>query len=560
MYTGRFEAPEPGAWEVESTHLMRPISRYLADVFPKAMNRGFSECTARYGALLDRLDVAVVEGFLYGCPRPVGAPKSAKGTPPRFVFTLLTWLHPEIRRRIKRSGDAFAGKLWREDLKRWDEEWRPEVDRTNAKLGSVDPAALDEAALAAHLADCHAALDHAIYRHHSLNMCAMIPCGDYLAQAGAWTNLSPMELLSPLRGASPVSAGATKELDAIARAIAADPKAASALDSAAPAADVLAELQRSGGPVAAALKAYLDVVGLRVLSGYDVADCYALEVPATLVTAIRAYVGAKRSSDTGAEAALARVRDAVPTDKRDAFDALFEEVRTVYRVRDERGYSNDARTTGLTRRALLEAGKRLAAKARLESPDHAVELTPGELQDVLAGKDGAPSAKDLAEYAAYRLSKTVADAPQRIGFPPSPPPPAEWLPGEAARMMRAVNAMMSAMFDVSSKRGTKEVLHGVPASAGTIEGPARIVAGPSSFSRVRPGDVLVAPTTGPTYNVLLPIIGGIVTDRGGALSHAAIVAREYGLPAVVGTVEATKLITDGRKVRVDGRTGDVFLL
>ena len=70
----------------------------------------------------------------------------------------------------------------------------------------------------------------------------------------------------------------------------------------------------------------------------------------------------------------------------------------------------------------------------------------------------------------------------------------------------------------------------------------------------------MAATTCPSYNVLLPILGAIVTDRGGLLSHAAIVAREYGLPAVVGSRDATRKIPDGARVRVDGRAGTVELL
>lgn len=126
--------------------------------------------------------------------------------------------------------------------------------------------------------------------------------------------------------------------------------------------------------------------------------------------------------------------------------------------------------------------------------------------------------------------------------------------------MRAVGAMISAMFDVSAQRGGKAMVQGIAASAGTIEGVARVMSGPSCFARVERGDIVVAQTTGPTYNVLLPTIGGIVTDRGGLLSHAAIVAREYGLPAVVGTVEGTTAIADGRRVRVNGTSGEVFLL
>ena len=101
---------------------------------------------------------------------------------------------------------------------------------------------------------------------------------------------------------------------------------------------------------------------------------------------------------------------------------------------------------------------------------------------------------------------------------------------------------------------------GLPVSPGTYEGPARLVESEEDFGRIKQGDVLVTRATSPYFNVVLPLLGAIVTDRGGQLSHAAIVAREYGIPGVVGTREATKLVKDGARVRVDGTTGEVTVL
>jgi pyruvate,water dikinase len=83
------------------------------------------------------------------------------------------------------------------------------------------------------------------------------------------------------------------------------------------------------------------------------------------------------------------------------------------------------------------------------------------------------------------------------------------------------------------------------------------VAGPEEFDRVQPGDVLVCRTTTPPWTMLFPLVGAIVTDSGGILSHCATVAREYGIPAVVGTRQATRLLEDGEKVIVDGGAGTV---
>lgn len=101
------------------------------------------------------------------------------------------------------------------------------------------------------------------------------------------------------------------------------------------------------------------------------------------------------------------------------------------------------------------------------------------------------------------------------------------------------------------------VLTGTPGSRGTATGPARIVHGPGDFPRVRPGDILVCPYTDPAWTPLLRIAAGVVTATGGVLSHAAIVAREHAIPAVLGIPDALTGLRDGAIVTVDGTAGTV---
>lgn len=103
-------------------------------------------------------------------------------------------------------------------------------------------------------------------------------------------------------------------------------------------------------------------------------------------------------------------------------------------------------------------------------------------------------------------------------------------------------------------------MHGLGASPGVYEGTARVISGVPEFDRIQPGDVLVTGATTTAFNIVLPLLGAIVTDRGGALSHAAIVAREFAIPGVVGCTDATAVIPDGAWVRVDGRAGDAAVV
>jgi pyruvate,water dikinase len=103
-------------------------------------------------------------------------------------------------------------------------------------------------------------------------------------------------------------------------------------------------------------------------------------------------------------------------------------------------------------------------------------------------------------------------------------------------------------------------LKGFAASPGVAEGPARVISSADQIGEVQEGEILVAPLTAPSWAPIFNKIGATVTDIGGMMSHAAIVCREYGLPAVTGTAFGTATITTGTRIRVDGSAGTVTIL
>ncbi len=117
-----------------------------------------------------------------------------------------------------------------------------------------------------------------------------------------------------------------------------------------------------------------------------------------------------------------------------------------------------------------------------------------------------------------------------------------------------------AFLPAASTEQTGNVLKGTGASAGQVTATARVLGGPADFGRMQPGDVLVASITTPAWTSLFAMASGVVTDVGGPLSHSSIVAREYGIPAVLGTAVATRRIPDGARIRVDGDAGTVTLV
>ena len=111
-----------------------------------------------------------------------------------------------------------------------------------------------------------------------------------------------------------------------------------------------------------------------------------------------------------------------------------------------------------------------------------------------------------------------------------------------------------------AEAGPKDEVHGLPAAAGAVEGVARVVTSSDDFDKVKLGEILVCIMTNPAWVVLFSKVKGVVTDTGGVLSHTAVVAREFGIPAVVGTGNATSRLKSGDRIRVNGNTGIVQIL
>jgi rifampicin phosphotransferase len=535
----RFDPPGSGFWEQDAVHFPRPVTRYWAEMHPEPFKRGFRELTSYYGMLIDTLDYRYLKGFAYKTVVPV--PDS------------------EVPARFQRAEEAVDGKLWREQLREWDETFKPASVATHRELQSVDPDALSDEELVEYLARCRDHHIEMIYQHMRHTGAAMLPTGDFLVHVGDWTGLPPSELLGLMRGASPVSSGASVELERLVEAIAEDPGARRVLESDRDPGEVLEQLRSVEGDAGAAASAYLDLVGYRLLDGFDISGRYALELPDTLLRAIRVAVEEGASKESDVEARIADVRSRVPEEHRAEFDELLVEARLTYRLRDERGVFSDIWASGIMRRAVVAGGRRLAEKGRIQDPEHFIDADFEEMTALLSGT-GGPSAEELAERHMFRTSHTAKDVPATLGPPPPPPPDPSGLPPGVARIMRAMMAGVGEIFGSSQAEHEERLVRGLAASPGVYEGLARLISGPTEFDRIVQGDVLVTESTSEAFNILLPLLGAIVTDAGGLLSHAAIVSREYGMPGVVGTREGTGLIPDGARVRVDGDAGEVAVL
>jgi phosphohistidine swiveling domain-containing protein len=222
------------------------------------------------------------------------------------------------------------------------------------------------------------------------------------------------------------------------------------------------------------------------------------------------------------------------------FDKLVAPAQRFQPLREEQVYWF---TLGwpLMRRAVRRLGELLHKRGKLADPDEVFFITRDELLAALGESD------DRRELSVEAVHRRAAWDGQRRLVPPL-------VIGEVAPMFhRFMGAAEEAvrMPGASGESG----LRGIAASPGRVTGPVCIIRTASEFDRLRPGDVLVAPITTPAWTPLFATAAAVVTDTGGVASHSSVVAREYGIPAVVGTGDATRRLRDGQIVTVDGAAG-----
>jgi rifampicin phosphotransferase len=200
------------------------------------------------------------------------------------------------------------------------------------------------------------------------------------------------------------------------------------------------------------------------------------------------------------------------------------------------------------RRLALELGRRLVESGSLLAAEDVFFLETPEIETAITARVAGQARPDLARLASER--RELREARKRLHPPPVVPP---------GHKLRFGPFDMSAWETQRHNEPTSTVLRGFAVSPGRVSAPASVIHSPEDFSRMEPGTILVCPTTTPAWTPLFSQARGLVTDVGGVLAHGSIVAREFGMPAVLGTGEASKRISHGQLITVDGDRGLVLL-
>jgi rifampicin phosphotransferase len=265
--------------------------------------------------------------------------------------------------------------------------------------------------------------------------------------------------------------------------------------------------------------------------------------PVPLLETLRFFVSGKgadpyerqRRFATRREEAAAAVLARLDPVRAKAFRRLLHWTESVTPIRED-ALADVGLAWPQVRRMLLEIGRRLQQAGVINEPNDVFWLHRAEIDE------GLGSVADQVER-----RKQVWRGQLRA-TPPQLLPKGGW------------GDMFRRWMPAASEEQTGDVIKGIGGSMGTVTAPARVLGGPQDFGQMQPGDVLVASITTPAWTSLFAMASGVVTDIGGPLSHSSIVAREYGIPAVLGTAVATRRIRSGQLIQVDGDAGTVKLL
>ncbi len=552
------DPPDEGFWFRDEAHFPRPFHPLFASIYVPRYREAVADAFREFGLLVDGLEIREIGGWPYSRIVPPGGREGP--APPSWLLWMLVRLVPPLRAKMRRARTALEEDRADAHVRRWWDEWRPELSRWIRRADAVDLEALGRKALGRRFRETVDTAERALRVHFRLFPPFFLAVSDlvfFCRDELGWEKGRAAEMLG---GASEMSAEPGRALEELAREGADDPRVRRILDEAG--GDRLERLRREAPEFAERFESYQERYGLRVLH-YDFGSPTFRERPEMVLGLVREQME-KRADDGGAAVETAdpgeeRIEEArgLLEDRPDArarFDELLERARRAYPVREDNEFFALS-VLGLLRLTSLETGRRMAAAGHLERPGQVFFLEEDEVTGWLK------EPRDLRSVARRREGERrwalAHPGPPSYGEDPGPPPDPAVLPPAGRKVMRALLWTVENDLQTPTPEPEEGRLEGVGASPGRYTGPARIVRSEEEFDKVRSGDVLVCPITSPTWSVVFPSVGALVTDAGGLLSHPAIIAREFGIPAVLATGRATEELSDGEIVTVDGAAGRV---
>jgi pyruvate,water dikinase len=514
-------------WTLDRVHWPDPMPPLVFSVAGDALARGLTAAGLAYELPIAEVRVQRINTYRYQSAIP------------------LTGSPPEAEAQRLRSDERIRAAMERLRAS-WTGTWLPEVQRYLAAWDSFDLAGVPLPALLDHLDETLARMVR-LWEVHFLLASPMH--GAIRALGRLYQELFGESLVTAyhlVQGIENRTLLAGRGLWYLSRLAAARPEVRATLQLGEDALETLGQTAQ-GRDFLSELRSYLTEFGQRGDSLYFDRPSWA-DDPTPVLEQIRGLVQREDRDVVGELVASWDERDELvrqtrsrltgyPAPVRDEFEFLLAAAQGAVALTEDHNFWIDSHAIQRVRRVFLECGQRLAAQSVLAAPDDVFFLTAAELRISLAGPNGMDQRTIVAERRAEMARFRVVNPPAELGTRPVKDSP------------------------LANRLGSDSlVLRGHAASSGRVQGVARVLRSLDEAGRLAPDEVLVTVSLSSSWTPLFATAAAVVTDAGGILSHAAVVAREYRLPAVLGADGATSYIHDGDLVEVDGDRGLVRLL
>lgn len=546
-------------WVLDDLHCPNPVSPMFFDIGGWWLT--CDHMFRRFGTPFAADWIATrINGYLYTAAIPADPSVRVEAAEWGSRYVPRVPLDPEYSGRIGSYLDWTLPYYAKNFMAWWRERLVPEIERNFALLDGIDYEGAGLLELAVALEDAIDVHDRHWKIHWLVNFAQFTATSNLEASVKEAAGDVDRELLGRLQSSvDDRNWDAVRDLWEIKQEVVADPILREAF-AAGLARDVIRSLRESSAGRAlldGRIRTHQRAFGYKTIWSHEVRFRLWVEDPAPIIEAIRGYVtsdfdfpGALAAVEADLESAKVELLNGIGASERANVEAAMELATGLNSLTPDHHFYIDQGTNARLRIVLIAIGARLVKTGVLQDPEDVVYLRYQELRALMAD---ATALGDVGDLVSDRRDELEDAARLR--------PPA-WV-GTATEAALAFpywsNWGFPERFHAGPPKAADEV-RGLGASPGVVEGTARFVGSSEDFDQVQEGEILVCRMTNPAWVVLFTKIGGLVTESGGSASHPAVVAREFGIPAVVGTNDAGERIKTGDRVRVNGSTGVVEIL
>ena len=531
-----------GFWAFDKMHAPRPLHPLSQDLVMSTLAVGFTKAQAEYDC-------------------PVVASNQAIN----HYFYMAFHPHPDeavVEDRMSRYLDTLDKKVPLVG-KRWTNEWLPLIRTRNESERDADYSKMSNAELLAKFDDMKSWMTEMWYIHGHINFALVsgVKLSDFYADVMQPDD--PTEAYQILQGHHTRPVDAAHGLWRLSRVVRDSAMLHRQFDEAHPR-DLAAKLAESdeGRAFLDQLNEYLYDFGWRSDAVYDIADVPWRENPSIPLGNIARYINMPDDDDPMIQYERAvkhredltgkiRAKLADEPGELAKFDEYYDAAQYAVPLTEDHAFYIDQMGVVLLRTFVLAVGDALVRDGVIENRSDVFFLYQDEVRDALV--NGGDQRATITQRKASVEAAAQASPPGAVGTPP--PPPGDFIDP----FMDAIVTRLLGIKPPAEGEQDPDVIDGVAGSPGTYRGVARVVRSLDEAGDLEDGEIMVCEMTLPPWVPMFSIAGAVVSDVGGVMSHCAIVAREFNIPAVVGTVDGTTRITTGQVITVDGIKGDVYL-